>query len=40
MPSIDEVLDSFKQATLRDIEAEASPKINPEIHDLNFVTVA
>jgi hypothetical protein len=29
-----------KQEWRGDIEAEASPKINPEIHDLNFVTVA
>jgi hypothetical protein len=29
-----------KREIARDIEAEASPKINPEIHDLNFVTVA
>ena len=37
MPSIDEVLDSFKHATLRDIEAELSSKINPKIRDLNFI---
>jgi hypothetical protein len=29
-----------KKMQRRDFEAEATPKINPKIHGLNFVTVA
>jgi hypothetical protein len=31
---------SCKASIVRDIEAELAPKINPKIHDLNFVTLA
>jgi len=31
---------AVKGTKFGDIEAEASPKINPKIHDLNFVMLA